>query len=233
MSGNGHEADSVAQIKVIGVGGGGSNAVSRMHRDGMNGIEYMIVNTDAQALKQADVPVKIRIGDHLTDGKGGGGKPEMGAMAAEESRVELHEALRGADMTFIAAGMGGGTGTGAAPVIAEMARECGALSVGVVTRPFEFEGAKRAEVAETGIAELRSHLDTLIVIPNERVHLLYHEGDNGRERLQSGRRRAAPRRAADRGAGYGIGRHQRGLRGRSDDHARRRTGLDVDRLGFG
>ncbi len=175
MSGNGHEADSVAQINVIGVGGGGSNAVSRMHRDGVSGIEYMIVNTDAQALKQADVPIKIRIGDHLTDGKGGGGNPEMGAMAAEESRVELHEAIRGADMTFIAAGMGGGTGTGAAPVIAEMARECGALAVGVVTRPFDFEGAKRAEVAEQGIAELRTHLDTLIVIPNERLHLLYHE----------------------------------------------------------
>ena len=156
MSGNGHEPDSVAQIKVFGVGGGGSNAVTRMHRDGMDAIEYMIVNTDAQALKGSDVPVKIRIGDHLTEGQGGGGNPEMGAMAAEESRVELHEAIRGVDMTFIAAGMGGGTGTGAAPVIAEMARECGALAVGVVTRPFAFEGAKRAEVAEQGIAELRT-----------------------------------------------------------------------------
>ena len=164
-----------ANIKVIGVGGGGSNAVSRMFRERLPGIEYMVVNTDTQALLRSDVPVRIAIGELLTQGKGVGGNPDLGAKSASESREEVHEAIREADMIFIAAGMGGGTGTGAAPVISEIIKETGALTVGVVTMPFMFEGTRRMRTAEEGIKRLQEHVDTLLVIPNERLHVISDE----------------------------------------------------------
>ena len=164
-----------ASIKVVGVGGGGSNAVSRMFRERLPGIEYMVVNTDTQALLRSDVPVRIAIGELLTEGKGVGGNPDLGAKSATESREEVHEAIRGADMVFIAAGMGGGTGTGAAPIISEIVRETDALTVGVVTMPFMFEGGRRMRTAEEGIERLKEHVDTLLVIPNERLHVISDE----------------------------------------------------------
>lgn len=163
------DMDQMAQIKVIGVGGGGSNAVNRMIEFGVRGVEFITVNTDAQALHLARSEHKLQIGDKLTRGLGAGANPEVGKKAAEESRELIMNTLRGADMVFVTAGMGGGTGTGAAPVIAEIARECGALTVGVVTRPFTFEGRKRAAQAELGINSLREKVDTLIVIPNDRL----------------------------------------------------------------
>ena len=166
---NNMERDGFTKIKVVGVGGGGSNAVSRMFRERITGIEYQVVNTDTQALLRCDVPLKICIGDELTGGKGVGGDPELGTRAAEESREELYESLRDTDMVFVAAGMGGGTGTGAAPVIAQIVKETDALTVAVVTRPFAFEGIRRARVADEGINRLRDHVDTLLVIPNERL----------------------------------------------------------------
>ncbi|MEE8519150.1 MAG: cell division protein FtsZ [Dehalococcoidia bacterium] len=159
----------MAQVKVIGVGGGGCNAVNRMYRERVPGVEYIAVNTDAQHLVGLDVPVKIRVGDKLTRGLGVGGDPEIGRAAAEESREELYEAVRGADMVFIAGGMGGGTGTGSAPVVAEVAKETGALTIAVVTKPFAFEGRRRAKNAEDGLTQLREHVDTLIVIPNDQL----------------------------------------------------------------
>ena len=164
-----------ANIKVVGVGGGGSNAVSRMFRERLPGIEYMVVNTDTQALLRSDVPVRIAIGELLTQGKGVGGNPDLGAKSASESREEVHEATRDADMVFIAAGMGGGTGTGAAPVISEIVKETEALTVGVVTMPFMFEGTRRMRTAEEGIKRLQEHVDTLLVIPNERLHVISDE----------------------------------------------------------
>jgi len=161
--------ESFARIKVVGVGGGGSNAVNRMIEQGMSGIEFMAINTDAQALLLANAPRRVRIGDKLTRGLGAGGNPEVGQKAAEESQEELYEVLRGADMVFIAAGLGGGTGTGAAPIVAQIARELGALTIGVVTRPFTFEGTKRLQAAEAGANKLKEHVDTLIVIPNDRL----------------------------------------------------------------
>ena len=161
--------DGLAQVKVIGVGGGGSNAVNRMYHQRVPGVEYLAVNTDAQHLLLLDVPNKIRIGDKLTRGLGVGGDPEIGRAAAEESREELYEAVRNADMVFIACGMGGGTGTGAAPVVAEVARETGALTIGVVTKPFGFEGRRRSQNADDGLSRLEESVDTLIVIPNDRL----------------------------------------------------------------
>src|SRR3990167_4616330 len=161
--------DGLPLIKVIGVGGGGSNAVSRMAAEKTAGVELVAVNTDAQALTHVDADVRIRIGDKLTKGLGVGGDPARGLRAAEESRDELRDAVRGAEMVFVTAGMGGGTGTGAAPIVAEVAREVGALTIGVVTKPFGFEGRKRAERAEDGIEALRDKVDTLIVIPNDRL----------------------------------------------------------------
>ena len=176
MAANGRDADSVARIKVVGVGGGGSNAVSRMFRERMGaGVEYMVVNTDSQALIRCDVPLKIRIGDQLTSGNGVGGDPDLGMRSAEESREDLYDAVADADMVFVAAGMGGGTGTGAAPVVAEIAKETGALTVGVVTKPFTFEGLRRGQVADEGITRLRQNVDTLLVIPNERLHVVCEE----------------------------------------------------------
>jgi cell division protein FtsZ len=161
--------ESFARIKVIGVGGGGSNAVNRMIEEGIAGIEFLAINTDAQALLLSDAPMRVRIGDKLTRGLGAGGDPEKGQKAAEESAEELYTVLKGTDMAFIAAGMGGGTGTGAAPIIAQIAKEVGALTIGVVTRPFTFEGGKRAAGAEAGISKLKEQVDTLIVIPNDRL----------------------------------------------------------------
>ncbi|MBN3525967.1 cell division protein FtsZ [Paenibacillus apiarius] len=163
------EMEQLAQIKVIGVGGGGSNAVNRMIDNGVQGVEFITVNTDAQALHFAKSEHKLQIGDKLTRGLGAGANPEVGKKAAEESRELISNTLKGADMVFVTAGMGGGTGTGAAPVIAEIAKECGALTVGVVTRPFTFEGRKRLTQAEMGIEALKEKVDTLIVIPNDRL----------------------------------------------------------------
>ncbi|GIP51749.1 MULTISPECIES: cell division protein FtsZ [Paenibacillus] len=163
------EMESLAQIKVIGCGGGGSNAVNRMIENGVQGVEFITVNTDAQALHLAKSEHKLQIGDKLTRGLGAGANPEVGKKAAEESRDLIANTLKGADMVFVTAGMGGGTGTGAAPVIAEIARECGALTVGVVTRPFTFEGRKRSSQADIGIEALKEKVDTLIVIPNDRL----------------------------------------------------------------
>ncbi|RAU91321.1 cell division protein FtsZ [Paenibacillus sp. YN15] len=161
--------EQLATIKVIGVGGGGSNAVNRMIESGIQSVEFITVNTDAQALNMARSEIKLKIGEKLTRGLGAGANPEVGKKAAEESRELLIQQLKGADLVFVTAGMGGGTGTGAAPVIAEIAKECGALTVGVVTRPFTFEGRKRAMQAEQGIAALKEKVDTLIVIPNDRL----------------------------------------------------------------
>jgi cell division protein FtsZ len=159
----------LAVIKVVGVGGGGTNAVNRMVDAGLKGVEFIAVNTDAQALLMCDADVKLHIGGKVTRGLGAGANPEVGREAAEESRDEIREALKGADMVFVTAGKGGGTGTGAAPVIAELAREIGALTVGVVTRPFTFEGRKRASQADAGIDTLSKKVDTIIIIPNDRL----------------------------------------------------------------
>jgi cell division protein FtsZ len=160
----------LAVIKVVGVGGGGTNAVNRMIDAGLRGVEFIAANTDAQALAMCDADVKLNIGHELTKGLGAGANPEVGQGAAAESRDDIKEALKGADMVFVTAGEGGGTGTGAAPVIAEIAKnEIGALTVGVVTRPFSFEGTQRARMADEGIQRLREHVDTTIVIPNEKL----------------------------------------------------------------
>ncbi|MBV9258064.1 MAG: cell division protein FtsZ [Ktedonobacteraceae bacterium] len=164
-----HQIEGFAQIRVIGVGGGGSNAVNRMIQANMMGIEFIAINTDAQALLLTDAPHRIRIGDKLTRGLGAGGNPSVGGKAAEENAEEIYEALKGSDMVFITAGMGGGTGTGASPIVAQIAREVGALTVGVVTKPFTFEGKKRLLSAEEGIANLKQHVDTLITVPNDRL----------------------------------------------------------------
>jgi cell division protein FtsZ len=164
-----NQMESFARIKVVGVGGGGCNAVNRMIEEGMPGIEFIAVNTDGQALLQSKADTKVRIGDKLTRGMGSGGDPEIGRKAAEESAEDLYEVLRGADMVFVTAGIGGGTGTGAAPIVSQIAREVKALTIGVVTRPFTFEGARRNQSADGGIARLKDHVDTLIVIPNDRL----------------------------------------------------------------
>ena len=161
--------DSLAIIKVIGVGGGGNNTVNRMIEHGVHGIEFIAVNTDTQALNLSKAEVKIQIGEKLARGLGAGANPEVGKKAAEESKEQIKAALTGADMVFVTAGMGGGTGTGAAPVIAQIARELGALTVGVVTRPFTFEGRKRSTQADGGVSAIKDAVDTLIVVPNDRL----------------------------------------------------------------
>ena len=163
------QPENFAQIKVVGVGGGGSNAVNRMIAEGLRGVDFIAVNTDAQALLMSDAPQRIRIGDKLTRGLGAGGNPEIGKKAAEESSDDLAETINGADMIFVTCGMGGGTGTGAASVIAEIAKDTGALTIGVVTRPFGFEGSRRQQLAMDGIEALKEKVDTLIVIPNDRL----------------------------------------------------------------
>jgi cell division protein FtsZ len=164
-----NDLESFAVIKVVGVGGGGTNAINRMIDSDLRGVEFFAVNTDAQALLYNKASNRLRIGDKVTKGLGAGGNPVIGAKAAEESSEELYEVLKGADMIFITTGMGGGTGTGAAPIIAQIAKEIGALTVGVVTRPFSFEGSRRKAAAEEGIARLKEHVDTLITIPNDRL----------------------------------------------------------------
>lgn len=161
--------DNLANIKVIGVGGGGNNAVNRMISAGVKGVEFIAVNCDAQALLLSKAPTRIQIGEKLTKGLGAGANPEIGEKAAEESRDQILDALKGADMVFVTAGMGGGTGTGAAPIVAECAREVGALTVGVVTKPFSFEGKRRMNQAENGIVNIKEKVDTLITIPNDRL----------------------------------------------------------------
>jgi cell division protein FtsZ len=161
--------ESPAQIKVLGVGGGGSNAVNRMISQGIQGVEFISVNTDAQALMLSNSPQRLRIGDKLTKGLGAGGNPDIGQKAGQESAEEVKSLLKGADMVFVTCGMGGGTGTGAAPVIAKLAKEAGALTIGVVTKPFTFEGSRRRRVADDGIKQLKESVDTLIVIPNDRL----------------------------------------------------------------
>lgn len=163
------EVENFARIRVVGVGGGGSNAVNRMIEEGVTGVDFIAINTDAQALLLSNAPTRVRIGEKLTRGLGSGGDPQQGEKAAEESVEDLDEVLRGSDMVFITAGMGGGTGTGGAPIVARVAKEHGALTIGVVTRPFLFEGSKRAQSAEQGIERLKEHVDTLIVIPNDRL----------------------------------------------------------------
>lgn len=163
------DLDHFAQIKVIGVGGAGNNAVNRMIEAGLRGVDFIAVNTDKQALFLSQANMKIQIGEKLTKGLGAGANPEIGQKAAEESREEIAQALKGADMVFVTAGMGGGTGTGAAPVVAAIAKEMGILTVGVVTKPFTFEGKKRAQHAEKGIENLKSNVDTLVTIPNDRL----------------------------------------------------------------
>ena len=159
----------LAVIKVVGIGGGGVNAINRMIEVGLKGVEFIAINTDAQALLMSDADVKLDIGRELTRGLGAGADPEVGRKASEDHRAEIEEVLKGADMVFVTAGEGGGTGTGGAPVVAEVARGLGALTIGVVTRPFGFEGRRRAQQAEVGIEELRAEVDTLIVIPNDRL----------------------------------------------------------------
>ena len=163
------DVEQFAKIKVIGVGGGGNNAVNRMVEHGVRGVDFVAINTDIQALHSSRAETKIQIGEKLTKGLGAGANPEIGAKAAEESRNEIAEALKGADMVFITAGMGGGTGTGAAPIVAELAKEMGILTVGVVTKPFTFEGRKRLSQAEMGIENLKAKVDTLVTIPNDRL----------------------------------------------------------------
>jgi cell division protein FtsZ len=163
------QMESFAQIRVVGVGGGGSNAVNRMMAEGLSGVDFIAVNTDAQALMLSNAPKRVRIGDKLTRGLGVGGDPELGQKAAEESADELYQVLQGTDMVFITAGMGGGTGTGAAPIVARIAGEVGALTIGVVTRPFGWEGSVRSDAARLGVELLKEAVDTLIVIPNDRL----------------------------------------------------------------
>ena len=163
--------DSVVNIKVIGVGGGGNNVVNRMVRTGTKGVDFIAVNTDKQALAVSSATFKIQIGEKLTNGQGAGSDPEVGRKSAEENRTQISKALEDADMVFITAGMGGGTGTGAAPIVADIAKELGVLTVGVVTKPFRFEGMRRMKQAEGGIAELRNKVDSLVIIPNERLKL--------------------------------------------------------------
>jgi cell division protein FtsZ len=161
--------ETFARIKVIGVGGGGQNAVNRMIEEGIQGVEFVAANTDAQALSLSRAPTRVRLGDKLTRGLGAGGDPEIGRKAAEESADELYTVLKGSDMVFVTAGMGGGTGTGAAPIVAQVAKECGALTIGVVTRPFTFEGGLRSKSADSGVLKFKEHVHTLISIPNDRL----------------------------------------------------------------
>lgn len=173
-----------ARMKVVGVGGGGGNAVNRMIEEDLEGVEFISVNTDAQVLKMSRAPVKLQIGQKLTRGLGAGARPDVGRQALEENREEMRKALDGADLVFITAGMGGGTGTGAAPLIAEMAREMGALTIAIVTKPFLFEGKKRMRQADEGLAELKRAADTMIVVPNERLLSVVGKGTSFKDALK-------------------------------------------------
>ena len=168
----GLEMNQLAKIKVVGIGGGGCNAVNRMIDSGLKGVDFILANTDLQVLNDSLAPTKLQLGSDLTDGLGAGANPAIGKEAALESKEEIEEALKGADMVFVTCGMGGGTGTGASPIVAEIAQDLGALTVGIVTKPFSFEGKKRMEQAIAGLDELKKHVDTLIVIPNDRLREL-------------------------------------------------------------
>jgi len=168
----GLEMNQLAKIKVVGIGGGGCNAVNRMIDSGLKGVDFIVANTDLQVLNDSLAPTKLQLGSELTDGLGAGANPAIGKEAALESKEEIEEALKGADMVFVTCGMGGGTGTGASPIVAEIAQDLGALTVGIVTKPFSFEGKKRMEQAIAGLDELKKHVDTLIVIPNDRLREL-------------------------------------------------------------
>ena len=209
-----------AKIKVIGVGGGGGNAVNRMIQAGIKGVEFMVANTDVQAMRTSLAPTKLQIGGKLTKGLGAGANPEIGKQAALEDTDRILEALSGADMIFITTGMGGGTGTGAAPIIASLAAELGALTVAVVTKPFGFEGKRRRVQAEQGIRALRDTVDTLITIPNERLLNFVERGDVARRGVQDRRRHPAPGRAGHLRSHHRSRRDQPRLRRREDDHAR-------------
>ena len=229
MAGTPH--NYLAVIKVIGVGGGGVNAVNRMIDAGLKGVEFIAVNTDAQALLMSDADVKLDIGRELTRGLGAGSDPEIGRQAAEEHRQEIEEAIKGADMVFITAGKGGGTGTGAAPVIAEIAKSLGALTIGVVTRPFSFEGRRRSVQADQGIQRLKEKVDTLIVIPNDRLLTVSNEKTSVLNAFKM----------ADEVLLQGVsgitnlittpGPHQHRLRRREHDHDQRRLGPHGHRPG--
>ena len=214
------EGRTGARIKVVGVGGGGSNAVNRMVQAGLDGVEFIVANTDLQALKLNAAPNKIQIGGKLTKGLGAGADPNVGRQAALEDTDKLIEALDGADMVFVTTGLGGGTGTGAAPVIASLASELGALTIAVVTKPFKFEGKKRQTQAERGLEELRDCVDTVITIPNERLLATIARTTSLHRRVRDGRRRAAAGDPGHLGPDPGARADQPRLRRRQDDHVR-------------
>ncbi len=221
----------IAVIKVVGIGGGGVNAVNRMIDVGLKGVEFIAINTDAQALLMSDADVKLDIGRELTRGLGAGADPEVGRTAAEDHADEIEEVLKGADMVFVTAGEGGGTGTGGAPVVARIARVLGALTVGVVTRPFGFEGKRRGTQAETGIEELRAEVDTLIVIPNDRLLSISDRNVSALDAFRSADQVLLSGRPGDHRPHHHGRADQPRLRRRQVGHARRRLGAHGDRLG--
>ncbi len=178
------DIETFARIKVVGVGGGGGNAVASMVNAKIHGVDFIVINTDSQDLHNTNVPHKIHIGKNLTRGLGAGMNPEVGRQAAEENRDDIHEALKGADMVFVTCGLGGGTGTGAAPIVAEVAKDVGALTVGVITKPFLFEGVQRARLAEEGLSNMRERVDTIITIPNDRILSIIERKTSLREAFQ-------------------------------------------------
>ena len=218
-----------AVIKVLGVGGGGGNAVSHMVQAGLEGVDFICINTDAQALKHSKVRTALQIGCNITKGLGAGADPEVGRQAAMEDRDRIIELIEGCDMLFITAGMGGGTGTGAAPVVAQVAKELGILTVAVVTRPFEMEGNKRSRVADQGMLELSKYVDSLITIPNQKLLVGARQQHHAARCLQGGQHRAAGRGAGHRGADHPARPDQRRLRRRAHGHVGDRHGHD----GFG
>ena len=206
---------------MVGIGGGGVNAVNRMIEQGLKGVEFIAINTDAQALLMSDADVKLDVGRDSTRGLGAGADPDVGRKAAEDARTRSRNCLRGADMVFVTAGEGGGTGTGGAPVVATIARKLGALTIGVVTRPFSFEGKRRSDQAETGINALRESCDTLIVIPNDRLLQMGDAAVSADGRVPQRRRGAAQRRAGHHRSDHHARPDQRRLRRRQEHHERR------------
>ncbi len=215
-----------AVIKVLGVGGGGGNAVSHMVQAGLEGVDFICINTDAQALKHSKVRTALQIGCNITKGLGAGADPEVGRQAAMEDRDRIIELIEGCDMLFITAGMGGGTGTGAAPVVAQVAKELGILTVAVVTRPFEMEGNKRSRVADQGMLELSKYVDSLITIPNQKLLSVLGQQHHAARCLQGGEHRAARRGAGHRGTDHAAGPHQCRLRRRAHRDVGDRHGDD-------
>ena len=213
-----------AKIKVLGVGGAGGNAINDMIASQMVGVDFIAANTDAQALERSLAPVKIQLGPNVTRGLGAGGDPEVGKKATLEDAERLKQVLQGADMVFIAAGMGGGTGTGGAPVVAELSRELGALTVAVVSKPFEFEGKMKRRLADNGIEELRKVVDTIITIPNDRLFTLSSKNSRIKRRLRHGQRGPGLRGAGHLRPHHGARLHQRGFRRRAHGHERKGHG---------